>query len=105
MIRIDDEGQLRTDHGTRRPLPARANGAAADLGLAIRPPVSGGSSTALLLGQRRSHAIGADCPRENDRHRTQPATTRSALCPCENESALKLDRALLHRARQDLKQQ
>jgi hypothetical protein len=31
----DDKGQLRTGHGTRRPLPVRADGAGANLGLAI----------------------------------------------------------------------
>jgi hypothetical protein len=32
---LDDEGQLRSGHGTRPPLPVRADGAGADLGLAI----------------------------------------------------------------------
>ena len=36
--------------------------------------VTGGSSTALLLGDQRSHALGVDCPLEDDRSRTNPVT-------------------------------
>jgi hypothetical protein len=36
------------------------------------------SSTALLLGHQRSHAVGADCPLEDDRNRTVGATQVAA---------------------------
>jgi hypothetical protein len=34
-VEMDDEGQLRTGHGMRPPLPVRTDGAAADRGLKI----------------------------------------------------------------------
>ena len=39
---LRDEGELRTGHGMRPPLPVRADGAGADLGLEIRSRVSAG---------------------------------------------------------------
>jgi hypothetical protein len=53
-------------HSTRPQLPVRADGAGAELPLAIWSRVSGGSATALLLRHPRSHAIGAGCPPEDE---------------------------------------
>jgi hypothetical protein len=68
----DDEGQLRTGHATRPPLLVRSDEARAGVGLAILIARARRVVTRAPARPSRSHAVGVDCPLEDDRYRDKP---------------------------------